>query len=54
MTIVAVHINHIELDLIKLLNFDDFNFYHDINGMLKNINIETGKLDNFFMPRCSK
>lgn len=54
MDITACHANGCPLDLEKLLAFDDFNFYHDINGISRNINRTTGKLENCFLPRCAK
>lgn len=54
MSITATHLNGNPLDLEKLLSFDDFNFYHDIIGIINNINKNTGKLQNCFLPKCSK
>lgn len=45
---------HCRLDFEKLLGFDDFNFVHDISGMLENAAYPSGKLQNHFLPRCSK
>lgn len=42
------------LDLDKLLAFDDFNFSHDVCGIANHLNRETGELEDFFVPRCSK
>ena len=42
------------LDFEKLIKFDDFNFLHDILGIRKHINRETGELEDCFLPRCSK
>jgi hypothetical protein len=54
MDIIATHMNGCPLDLQKLLDADDFNFAHDINGIYHNIDCNTGKLTNFFLPRCCK
>lgn len=54
MDLSATHCNGTPLDFEKLLNFDDFNFAHDIYGIVANINRSTGQLDNCFLPRCSK
>lgn len=54
MDITACHCNGTKLDLEKLLNFDDFNFNHDIFGINYHIDRNTGKLKNFFLPRCTK
>lgn len=53
MTISAVHCNGNKLDLKRLLDADDFTFYHDIQGMMQNIDTRTGKLNNHFLPRCT-
>jgi hypothetical protein len=39
------------LKLNELLNADDFNFCHDVFGISRHINRDTGKLENFFVPR---
>ena len=46
--------NDIPLKLNDLLNADDLNFNHDIIGIYKNINRNTKKLDNCFIPRYAK
>jgi len=53
MDIAATHRNGCELDLDKLLNFPEFDFYHDIQGIREHIDRKTGKLRDFFLPRCS-
>ena len=52
MDISAVHLKT-PLDLDKLLNFEAFDLFHDISGINKHLNRETGKLKNCFSPRCS-
>lgn len=54
MDLTAVHKNDIELDFEKLLNFDEFNFAHDIYGIETYLNRSIGKLEHCFLPRCSK
>ena len=55
MDITAVHLNDRELDLRRLLeDFDDFSFAHDINGIRGHLDVETGKLQRGFLPRCAK
>ncbi len=54
MDLSAVNANDCKLDFEKLLEFDDFNFWHDINGISVHIDRETGKLQNCFLPRCTK
>lgn len=51
MDITACHVNGCPLDLERLLNADDFNFSHDIFGINRHLNHETGKLENHFRPR---
>ena len=53
MDVTATHLNGTPLDLQKFLDFDDFNFAHDIAGILRHIDRSTGKLTGFFLPRCA-
>lgn len=39
------------LDWERLLAADDFNFLHDIGGISRHINRDTGELMNCFLPR---
>jgi len=39
------------LDVDRLLSFDDFNFSHDIYGILRHSTLE-GELLDCFWPRC--
>jgi len=41
------------LDLERLLAADNFNFSHDIAGIRRHLDRETGKLLNHFIPRFS-
>lgn len=54
MDITACHCNGNPLRLEDLLNADNFNFSHDIGGIRRHINRETGKLEDFFSPRFSR
>lgn len=54
MDITACHANGNPLDLKMLLKADDFTFAHDVFGIRKHLNRETGALDGFFVPRCHK
>ncbi len=54
MDVTAVHANDHQLDLQKLLDFDNFNFAHDIHGIRGHIDVNTGKLTRGFLPRCTK
>lgn len=51
MNITAVHANGCPLRLAALLAADDLNFAHDITGIHRHLNRETGKLDPLFLPR---
>lgn len=42
------------LDLARLLAADDFNFAHDMFGIMCHMDRRTGKLDNCFLPRCTR
>ena len=53
MDITAAHCNGNPLDLDKLLAFDDFNFAHDVFGIIDHIDRTTGKLKHCFLPRCT-
>lgn len=54
MNVAAAHANGCQIDLEKLLNFDSFNFLHDMLGIERHLNKDTGKLENFFIPRSVK
>jgi hypothetical protein len=54
MDLCAVHLNGCPLRLGELLDADDFNFWHDIAGIRRHLNRETGELVNCFLPRFSK
>ena len=54
MDLSACHANGCALDFEKLLAADDFTFFHDVGGIVKNMNRSTGKLNNCFLPRCAK
>lgn len=43
-----------DLRLDDLLNADDFNFSHDICGIQNNLNRETKKMENLFVPRFAR
>jgi hypothetical protein len=54
MDITACHCNGNPLRLQELLDADDFNFSHDVFGIQRHINRETGKLENCFLPRFTR
>lgn len=53
MDLTACHCNGNPLDLAALLGADDFNFTHDLCGIARHIDRETGKLMDCFVPRMS-
>lgn len=53
MDITACHCNGNPLRLAELLAADDVNFAHDVFGIYRHINRETGALNDFFSPRFS-
>lgn len=53
MDITACHANGNPLDLQRLLDADNFTFVHDVGGISAHIDRETGRLGDFFVPRCS-
>lgn len=53
MDIAATHANGCRLDLSRLLGADEFNFAHDVVGIRKHLNRETGTLGGGFLPRFS-
>lgn len=53
MDLDAAHTSN-PMDLNRLLNdFDDANFLHDVLGIRAKLDRNTGKLTDFFSPRCS-
>ena len=42
------------LALLRLESFDDFDFFHDMMGIVEHINKKTGELEDFFIPRCAR
>lgn len=53
MDITAAHLNGNPLRLADLLAADEFNFAHDVWGITRHIDRETGKLSHHFLPRFS-
>lgn len=54
MDLVACNANGTPIDFVKLRGFDDFNFVHDVGGIIRHMDRETGKLTHCFMPRCAR
>ncbi len=42
------------LDLDRLLAADDFNFSHDVFGIMRHIDRATGKMGDCFVPRFTR
>lgn len=53
MDLIACHMAGCKLDLDRLLAADDANFAHDVFGIRRHIDRDTGRLMNFFWPRFS-
>ncbi len=53
MDITAAHANGCKLRLDELLNAPNFDFAHDVFGIRRHLNRETGRLGNCFSPRFS-
>src|SRR5688572_27000674 len=54
MDLDACNSNGCPIDLERLLAFDSRDFFHDVLGIRRHINRETGQLENCFMPRCAR
>ena len=54
MDLTACHANGCPMDFKRLLDADDFNFTHDVGGITRHLNRETGQLEDCFLPRFSK
>jgi hypothetical protein len=54
MDLVACHANGCVLNFKKLLNAPDFDFLHDIHGIQRHLDRNTGQLLNCFLPRCAR
>lgn len=55
MSVIAAY-NHNEpkMNLVKLLESEEFDFMHDIAGISKHIDTKTGILGGCFIPRCAR
>jgi hypothetical protein len=51
MDILATHCNGCQLRLQKLLVANDFDFSHDVFGIRRHLNRQTGQLEGCFVPR---
>jgi len=50
--LTVCHIMEGPLNLEKLANFDCADMVHDVSGIYYRLDIETGKLNDCFWPRC--
>lgn len=53
MDITAAHCNGCRLDLTKFLNFPASDFGHDLFGIGRYLDRDTGELLECFVPRCA-
>ena len=54
MDLTACHNHGCPMDLKKLLAAPDFDFLHDLLGIGRHINRQTGALGDCFLPRCAR
>lgn len=54
MDLSACHANGTPLDFDALLSFGDADFAHDVFGITRYIDRETGILGSCFLPRCAR
>ena len=53
MDLTAAH-TEVNLRLEELLNADDFNFAHDVLGIIRHMNRQTAQLSGHFLPRYAR
>jgi hypothetical protein len=53
MDLTACHLNGCPLDLDKLLAAPIADFGHDVNGIARYIDRDTGQLTKHFVPKCA-
>ena len=54
MDLTAVHVNDCPLRLAALLEAKEFDFSHDVFGIFRHIDRNTGSLRNHFLPRYAR
>lgn len=47
-------VEHLDLDLDRLLNADPWDFVHDLNGIQAHIDRSTEEFTGGWLPRCSR
>ena len=51
---MAIVNRHHGLDLDRLLRSNDMDFWHDVGGILRHVDMRTGELDGMFSPSCAR
>lgn len=54
MDLLATNANGNPMDFKRMLAADDLNFLHDVAGIARHLDRETGKLGDHFSPRFSR
>jgi hypothetical protein len=54
MDLDAVNSNGCPMNFEKMLAAPDFDFVHDVAGIYRHIDRETGQLTDCFIPRCAR
>lgn len=54
MDVTACHLNGCPLHLEDLAEADNFNLLHDVVGIYRHLDRETGRLKDCFLPRYAK
>ncbi len=54
MDLNACHSNGCPMDFKRMLAADDLDFLHDVSGIARHMDRETGKLKDCFLPRFAK
>jgi hypothetical protein len=53
MDLTATHANGCPIDWDRLNKADDFTLAHDVGGIQRHINRQSGQLEDCFLPRCA-
>ncbi|TGV61090.1 hypothetical protein EN784_01435 [bacterium M00.F.Ca.ET.141.01.1.1] len=51
MDLLATHASGCPMDFDRLLAADDFNLMHDVSGIARHLDRDTGELTGYFLPR---
>jgi predicted transcriptional regulator len=54
MDVIEVHLNSCPLQLAALLQAPNFDFVHDVTGIRRHLNRQTGELQDCFLPRYAQ